>query len=330
MSKIETTLSDILNDRVKSKSGRTSDLFGKAKRVAGRASEVMVKVSGNTKGGGHVKAHLDYISRNGKLEIENERGEILEGKEDVKALHKEWTEDGGKRRANGKTRDTTNIVLSMPAGTEALAVKESAREFAKKTFSKNHQYVFALHTDADHPHVHLTVKNLGYDGKRLHIKKGDPQVWRETFATELQKRGIDAEATPRAARGVIKKGISQTIKHIRDKGLTPEADKSKIKEIVEDFSNSAAGKPTKPKPWEEKIAKRQTQVRKGWLEAAKELNASSKEEDKNLAKAIVGFVKDMPPMETERHQLSKAVATQLQKGKPAQPPRNSREDDQER
>lgn len=313
MSNLETTLSNILDGRVSSKSGRTSDLLGKAKRVSGRASEVMVKVSGNTKGGGHVKAHLDYISRNGKLELENERGEILEGKEAVKELHKEWTEDGGKRRSNGKTRDTTNIVLSMPAGTEAQAVKESARDFAKKTFSKNHQYVFALHTDADHPHVHLTVKNLGYDGKRLHIKKGDPQAWRETFANELQKRGIDAEATARAPRGVIKKGISQTIKHIRERGLTPEVDKAKIKEIVEDFSNAQAGKPSKPKPWEEKIAARQTDVRKGWLQAAKQLHASEKEDDKALAKAIVGFVKDMPPMETERHQLTKSVAQQVRK-----------------
>ena len=34
-------------------------------RVLRRAPEVMVKVTGRTRDGGHLKAHLDYISRNG-------------------------------------------------------------------------------------------------------------------------------------------------------------------------------------------------------------------------------------------------------------------------
>ena len=41
------------------------------------------------------------------------------------------------------------------------------------------------------------------------MKKGDPQIWREGFAKELRARGVEAEATPRATRGVVKKGIDQ-------------------------------------------------------------------------------------------------------------------------
>ena len=53
----------------------------------------------------------------------------------------------------------------------------------------------ALHTDTDSPHVHLTINNLGFDGKRLHVRKGLPQLWREQFACELDRLGVAAEAT---------------------------------------------------------------------------------------------------------------------------------------
>ena len=56
--------------------------------------------------------------------------------------------------------------------------------------------MFTLHTDTGSPHVHLTVKNLGFDGRRLHVRKGLPQVWREQFACELERLGVAAEATP--------------------------------------------------------------------------------------------------------------------------------------
>lgn len=303
------TISDLLEGRVKSKANKTGNLT-RAKRIADRAPEVMVKISGNTKGAGHAQAHLDYISRNGKLEIEDERGEILKGKTAVRALAKDWSQDEGKRRKN--TRETTNIVLSMPSGTEPKAVKDAARAFAKQQFAKNHQYVMALHTDTDSPHVHLTVKNLGYDGRRLHVKKGDPQQWRESFAAELERKGIEAEATPRASRGVIKKGISQAIKHMRDKGMTPTVDQAKIREIIEDFSAEKAGKDPRPRPWEDKIKERQTYVRKAWLTAAKDLNQSEKIEDRELGKNIATFVKDMPLMKTERHEFQEQIASQLQ------------------
>ncbi|HCE3569194.1 MULTISPECIES: relaxase/mobilization nuclease domain-containing protein [Vibrio] len=303
------TISDLLDGDVKTKANKTGNL-SRAKRIADRAPEVMVKISGNTKGAGHVQAHLDYISRNGKLEIEDERGETLKGKTAVRALAKDWSQDQGKRRKN--TRETTNIVLSMPDGTEPKAVKNAARAFAKNQFGKNHQYVMALHTDTDSPHVHLTVKNLGYDGRRLHVKKGDPQIWRESFAAELERLGVEAEATPRATRGVIKKGISQAIKHMRDKGMTPAVDQAKIREIIEDFSAERAGKEPRPRPWEDKIKDRQTYVRKAWLTAAKDLNQSDSAEDRELGQSIATFVKDMPPMKTERHELQEKVAAQLQ------------------
>ena len=96
-------------------------------------------------------------------------------------------------------KEAFNIVLSMPAGTPAEHVVDSAREFAKEHFS-GHKYVFVLHDDTDSPHVHLAVKAERWDGKRLNPRKADLQQWRESFAQKLQDRGIDAIATRAASR----------------------------------------------------------------------------------------------------------------------------------
>lgn len=312
------TIADLLEGKVKHKGSGANR--ARARRIVNHAPEVMVKVSGNAKGGAHVQAHLDYISRNGKIEIEDERGDVIKGKEAVRSLAKDWAQDGGKRRKN--TRDTTNIVMSMPSGTDPRDVKAAARSFAKRQFGENYQYVMALHTDTDSPHIHLTVKNLGYDGHRLTVRNGDFQKWREVFAGELERRGVEAEATPRGTRGVIKKGISQAIKHMRDRGRTPEVDQAKVREIVQGFADEKAGKEPQPRPWEERIKERQTYVRKAWLTAAKDLIQSDSTEDQELGRSIATFVKDMPPMRTERHELQEKVAEQLQQRNQVQRPRD--------
>lgn len=62
----------------------------------------MVKVTGLTRDGGHLKAHLDYISRNGALTLEGPDGERLEGRAEVHAFARDWAEESamepGRRR----------------------------------------------------------------------------------------------------------------------------------------------------------------------------------------------------------------------------------------
>lgn len=155
--------------------------------MSGVVDDMLLWISGNTKGIEQVFSHLAYISRQGIVELETEQGQVFRGKEIVRQIAKDWTQDGGKRRKN--TRDTTNIVLAMPAGIDAEKLKAAVRDFAQAQFGENYQYVMAQHTDADPPHVHLTVKNLGFDGRRLHIKKGDLWRWRKQFAEHLRCKG---------------------------------------------------------------------------------------------------------------------------------------------
>lgn len=281
-------------------------------RVVRRTPEVMVKITGNTKGGGHLKTHLEYITRKGKLDAEDERGSIVSGREDVAEVAEEWILDGGKRKR--ETRDSTNIVLSMPALTDPEAVKAAAREFAKETFAHNHQYLFVLHKDVDHPHVHLTVKNLGYDGTRLHVKKGHPQIWRETFAEKLRGQGIEAEATARAPRGVVRKPTRQAVLALRKRGERPQVDEAKVRAALKELTEGTK----EGRAWEDKIKTRQTATRQTWLSVAKELAQSPEPKDQDLAAEVVSFVKNMPALKTERHEIQEKLAIQLRQVKTSQ------------
>lgn len=175
--------------------------------VTRRVPEVMVKISGGGKGMRQINAHLSYISRNGRIALEDQEGTTTGDRRELVALSESWQNGGFPIPIDGPVREAFNIVLSMPEGTDEVALLRAARDFAAKTFA-NHQYAMALHTfDTDpdpmparHPHVHLVVKARGLDGARLNPRRADLQAWRETFARALGEHGIEAVATPRRLR----------------------------------------------------------------------------------------------------------------------------------
>lgn len=89
----------------------------------------------------------------------------------------------------------------MPAGTPPDKVLAAVRNFAREQFWGQHRYAFVLHTDEDHPHVHLVLKAVSEQGVRLNIKKATLRVWRSEFARNLRLHGVPANATERAVRG---------------------------------------------------------------------------------------------------------------------------------
>jgi predicted RecB family endonuclease len=93
-----------------------------------------------------------------------------------------------------------NIMLSMPRGTDPLAVQRAAREFAKVELA-DHKYVMVLHDHHANPHMHISVRAESRHRKRLSPRKAELHLWRETFAEKLRVQGIEAEATRQATRG---------------------------------------------------------------------------------------------------------------------------------
>ena len=171
-----------------------------AATVTRRAPQVMVKVTGGGRGMKAIAAHFRYISKNGRLEIENERGEKLLGKEVLRELADDWRFGGSLIDEVGNRREAFNIMLSMPRGTDPLSVQWAAREFAKAELA-DQKFVMVLHDHQANPHVHISVRAESKHGKRLNPRKTDLHRWRETFAQKLAERGIEAEATRQATRG---------------------------------------------------------------------------------------------------------------------------------
>lgn len=172
--------------------------------VGRRTPQVMVKVTGGGRCMRAIAAHLRYISKNGKLVIEDDRGEASSGRDAVRALVDDWRFSGSmipEEAAPGHPRWAFNVMLSMPRGTDPLSVLRAAREFGRVELAE-HKYVMVLHDHQANPHVHISVRAEGRHGRRLSPRKEDLHRWRETFAERLRSLGIDAEATRQFSRGV--------------------------------------------------------------------------------------------------------------------------------
>ena len=131
-----------------------------AATVVRRAPQVMVKVTGGGRGLRAIAAHFRYISKNGRLEIEDQRGEFVQGKDVLHDLAEEWRFSGSyipDEAELGHRREAFNIMLSMPRGTDPLTVQRAAREFAQVEL-KDHKYVMVLHDHQANPHVHISVR----------------------------------------------------------------------------------------------------------------------------------------------------------------------------
>ena len=167
-----------------------------------RAPQVMVKVTGGGRGMKAIAAHLRYISKNGRLDIEDGDGNKSRGKEALREIANEWRFGGTFiGEVSGDRREAFNIMLSMPRGSaDPLIVQRAAREFAQAELA-DHKRVMVLHDHQANPHVHISVRAESMHGKRLNPRKTDLHRWRETFAEKLRGWGIDAEASRQATRG---------------------------------------------------------------------------------------------------------------------------------
>lgn len=280
------------------------DRLKQAIRVASKAPEVMVRISGKARGARHVRCHLQYITRKGELVAEDECGQLVSGRQMVDDVSEVWM-DGAKHKRRSNSRDTINLVLSMPPGTDRAKLLTAARGFAFATFAPEHAYLLVQHNDTEHPHCHLTVRSLSFNGQRLDPRKADLQAWRHDFAQACRDVGLAAEATPRRTRGVVRKSKSAAVWHA-DKARRSRVQKAKVAEAIRTIHS-----PDTEAPWTHAIATRQRQIRAGWEATARELERSGLAETVALANRVRAFVQQMPSMETERQQLKRKVLDHL-------------------
>jgi hypothetical protein len=237
-----------------------------------RAPQVMVKVTGGGRGMKAIAAHLRYISKNGRLDIEDEQGRNSRGKDALRDIAEEWRFGGTLIDDVSDRREAFNIMLSMPRGSaDPLIVQRAAREFAQAELA-DHKYVMVLHDHQANPHVHISVRAESVQGKRLNPRKADLHRWRETFAEKLRGWGIEAEATRQATRG-------------RDRNYD-ELWQVKARQDARLLTPRSLRK-TGPQARASRTA-----ALEAWQHIRGALRASPNADDQRLAAGIAGFVRD--------------------------------------
>ena len=292
-------------------------------RVVRRTPEVVVKVTGRKKGARHLGAHLDYIGRHGDVPLETRDGEQITTKTDAERIADEWSDALYWRQ--GTTVSAVAMVFSMPAGTDPETVKQAVREAAERMIGDNHDYVMALHTDTDRPHVHLTVQAEGLDRKRFDPRREDLFRFREAFAEALRSRGVEAEATPRYTRGQGRAGTSMALTQLRARirsGASRQPTEADLRQAREAMQ-IALGKAQQP-PFVSKTRDRWTETKRKYEAAAQRLDRTGDREDRRLARDVRQFIQERADIETVPDRMlrdaEKRIRNVQARAKPEQQP----------
>jgi len=291
-------------------------------RTVRRSPEVMIKML--NEGGrdlGSVARHLKYLDREGELPIETDEGDPLKGKGASKALLDDWdleieakrpsTADHKPRQMGKQPKLVHKMIFSMPAGTPPNKVLAAVQDFAREEFGAKHRYAMVLHTDEPHPHVHMVVKAMGYDGTRLDIRKATLREWRRQFAQHLREHGVAANATERAARGVTRPqkqdGIYRAERR-RDSTHWRQRTAAVAREMTPDGE-------IKPEPGKAELLETRRRIVRGWNEIAGDL---AQQGQADLAQEVRRFVTQLPPVRTEREWIRDRMLEQTKGGERAQ------------
>src|SRR5467141_2407 len=270
----------------------TPDAVRREVRLAVKgAPQVMVKVTGGGRGMAVIRAHMNYIDREGDGLID-QGGERHEGREARREIARQWAREGTPIPERSDRREAFNIMWSMPAGTDSKKLLGAVQALAARQFA-GHKYVMALHTHQANPHVHLLLRAESDIGIRLNPRKADLHEWRMEFAAELRERGIAAAASRQAARGVVRNYLN--IWQVKAQGqgrLRNQRPGSKDDQVARDMRADAL---------------------RAWGGVAAALAQSDKREDRNLARQVLEFVNTMP-LERERAILAQRSRALVERG----------------
>lgn len=181
----------------------------------GLPKEAVFKVlnAGKKLKGRSVKNAIDYIARetlefekefeetqdksNYKLALENQDGEFINSKDEISELYEQWSETFSK---NSNGVDAEHLLFSTaekPNKKTNHQILAAARETLKKEFGdKGYDYVFVMHTDKDHTHVHAIVRKYNTRSQQtLKLEKKDLWNIRKTWANELTVNGLHYEVS---------------------------------------------------------------------------------------------------------------------------------------
>jgi len=283
-------------------------------RIVEHTPEVVVRVTAGFKGRAALVRNLDYISRGGVLALEGPGGEKVKGREEIREIADDWAWQAKvDSRAPSSAPIARGIVLSIPSGPDPERVEDAARAFARTTFNDRFDYFFVRHDDGAHPHIHMTVRTLGWKDERLTPDRRELGRWRDGFAAALREEGIEASATGRKARGVVRPADRAELFRIKQRHERGEGPRSRVEENLEREAWQVMRDHGVPGPGsvEEKLAKQRRTVQAAYAQIVKELTASDHPEDQELARRVTAFVKSMPTARTSRQLVADQILDRM-------------------
>jgi len=274
-------------------------------RTVARTPEVMVKVlPAGTSTVAAVRKHVDYVSRQGDVALETDDGQGLKGEDVGRRLLEDWDLDLEEQRPRSRLsaregraapRLVYKLVFSMPAGTPPEKVMKATEEFCREQFALKHRYALALHTDEPHPHVHVILKAVSEQGRRLNLKKAVLREWRAEFAQHLRAVGVAANATTRFVRGQTKSRKSDGIYRAARRGHSThycERMDAVAAELSRGEQRTESGKA--------KLMATRRVLENGWGDVALLLEGQG---ERALAAETRRFVMRLPRARTEKEQI---------------------------
>ncbi len=284
-------------------------------RAARGVPQAVVKVAGYGHGTPAAKRLLRYISRKGELPLETELGEVLTTTDEQKALVNDWAIDFD---ARGDSRDTVHLIFSMPPGSSPEALRRTIRTVLQRRF-QGHEAVFAIHEDKKHPHAHVVVKMFNVETeKKLRLNRPDLYRLREIYAEAAREEGVEMAVSPRAARGIGRKGSRRVAHQLHRKGIVPRAEKETAREVLESLEKGDL----RAKPWEVAMRRRNDLERQAYRTEAERLRTAALQNVKDrdaLLKAAADlerFSRAMPTPKTLRQTM---IDQLLQSPRPKNP-----------
>jgi hypothetical protein len=281
-------------------------------RTVRRVPEVIVKVSGGARTLAGVQRHMEYIEKKGVLGLETDRSTRAGGDRFARLMVKDWDLDiealkhhSTPFRRGKPPKLVHNIIFSMPPGTSAAKVLNAVRKLALNEWALQHRYAMALHTDEEHPHIHVVVKAVSEQGVRLNIKKATLRTWRAQFAENLRELGVAANATERAVRGETRTHKSTAIYR-----ATLRNESSHVRKRCAELLREVMRGSSLPDPGFEAIYRTRQRVVAGWRALETQLRQNG---DHELADDARAFVNRMPPVQTEKAMLAERMLAQARR-----------------
>jgi hypothetical protein len=279
-------------------------------RTVHRAPEVVVKVSGGARTLAGVERHMQYIEKKGARGLETDMETRAGGPLFARHMVENWDLDTqalkhhSRKFIRGKPPKLVhNIIFSMPPGTSPAKVLQAVQKLALNEWALQHRYAMALHTDEEHPHVHVIVKAVSEQGARLNIRKATLRAWRAQFATNLRELGVAANATERAVRGE-----TRTHKATRIYRAALRDDSTHMRERESALLREAATGGRMSDPGFAEINRTRQVVVAGWRGLIARLREHA---DHDLADDAHAFVSRMPPVRTEKGHLAEKMLSRL-------------------